>query len=71
MVNMSRQRQNYECIITSHDYIWYCKNCKRAHGSLYIDNVNNKHYCELCIPDDVKSKAIKINENGEMLWWKK
>lgn len=60
-------RNDYECIVTSHSNIWFCKNCRKAHGALYCDNTTGEHYCESCVPDDVKQKTIKVNENGDVL----
>lgn len=60
-------KHDYECIITSHKDIWFCKTCRKAHGALYCDNVNKKHYCESCVPDDIKLKVINVNENGDVL----
>lgn len=56
----------YAAIVTQAN-IWFCKVCKRPHRILYIDDIKNKHYCELCVPDEIKKHAIKINENGEKI----
>lgn len=49
---------------------FYCKNCKRATKSIFKlkdDKSNKSTYCDSCVPDDIKSKAIKINQKQELI----
>ena len=54
------------CIVTSYNN-WYCKDCKKGHGRLYVNTVDDKHYCPDCVPDDIKVKSIDINQNREVI----
>ena len=49
---------------------FYCKKCKKATKSIFKlkDAKGNKStYCGSCVPDDIKSKAIKINQKQELI----
>lgn len=49
---------------------FYCKNCKKATKSIFKckdDKGNKLTYCDSCVPDDIKSRAIKINQKQELI----
>jgi len=37
-----------------------CKRCKISHNILY--KINGKSYCEKCVPENIKKKAITANQ---------
>lgn len=49
-------------IVTEH-YNWYCKACGRKHKVLY--KTDRKNYCDGCVPESVKSQAVRVNQNRE------
>lgn len=58
--------KDYCCIVTdSHN--WFCKNCKKAHGFLYVNNINENKYCPSCVPAEIKKKSIHINHINEII----
>lgn len=44
---------------------WYCLNCKVSHNILYKDG--KESYCEKCVPEEIKEKAILVNQNREII----
>lgn len=40
-----------------------CRNCNISHSKLY--KIKGKSYCELCAPEDLKSKCKMVNQNRE------
>lgn len=57
---------DYCCIVTHNDN-WFCKDCRKAHDRLYVNNTDKEHYCPGCVPDDIRSKSVDINQNCEDL----
>lgn len=52
-------------IVSENKYIntFYCKKCKVAGKVVYKDD--EESYCELCVPEELKSKCKIINQNRE------
>ncbi len=44
---------------------WYCPKCKIPHNLLYKDG--RLSYCDNCVPEEIKDKAILINQNREVI----
>lgn len=47
---------------------WYCQRCKDTSEVLYING--RFRYCHRCVSEDIKSKAIYYNQNGEQIEYK-
>lgn len=58
---------DYCCIVTRSSDIWYCKTCNKAHGKLYVNNLDENKYCPNCVPEDIKSKSVDINHINEII----
>ena len=63
----SKYPADYCCIVTSNKDNWYCKNCKKAHNRLYVNNENDKKYCPSCVPSFIKAISTDINEKQERI----
>lgn len=42
---------------------YWCKNCKHSHNAL--TKVNNKAFCDECVPEQYKDKLVNVNQNRE------
>lgn len=48
---------------------WYCQKCHTSHNVLYVNG--KKHYCTNCVSEDVKKKAVYMNQNREPIEYNK
>lgn len=56
---------NVTAIVIYSNPAWFCDTCKKAHHILYVENIyksKSKHYCPLCVPQDVKDKAEYVDQ---------
>lgn len=55
------------CCIVAAAPIWYCKTCKICHKMLYVSTLDDIHYCDNCVPDNIRKKSVKVNQILEAL----
>lgn len=57
----------FYCIHSRIENQWWCKHCKKTHNKLYKEFHNGNSFCDSCVPDFVRKKAIHINQNQQLI----